>query len=77
MVEAAKKVSSKHQDLLERCMAVSSTCFRDTAAYLDENYKVLRPSIIWLDQRFARGTKNYLLFIEQFILLSEWVQRLI
>lgn len=58
MVEAAKKVSSKHQDLLERCRAVSSTCFRDTAAYLDENYKVLRPSIIWLDQRFAKGTKK-------------------
>ena len=51
MCKAAKKLTSEHQDLLERCASISSTCFRDTAVYLDENYNVIRPSIIWLDQR--------------------------
>lgn len=58
MVKAARRLTSAHQDLLPRCLAISSTCFRDTAAYLDKNYKVIRPSIIWLDQRNAKGTKK-------------------
>lgn len=55
MILAAKRLTSKNQELLKRCVALSSTCFRDTAAYLDENYNVVRPSIIWLDQRSAEG----------------------
>ena len=58
MVECAKRVTSKHKDLLERCASVSSTCFRDSVAFLDKNYKPIRPSIIWLDQRNAKGTKK-------------------
>lgn len=58
MIKAAKRVTENHKELLDRCLAVSSTCFRDTAAYLDENYNVVRPSIIWLDQRYAKGEKK-------------------
>lgn len=58
MRKASLLIKEKHNDLLERCAAISSTCFRDTPVYLDENYNVLRPSIIWLDQRFAEGKKK-------------------
>lgn len=54
MCKAAKRLTIKNPDLLSQCKAISSTCFRDTAAYLDENYNIVRPSIIWLDQRQAR-----------------------
>lgn len=58
MIKAAKRLTSAHKDLLDRCMSISSTCFRDTPTFLDKDYKVIRPSIIWLDQRFARGDKK-------------------
>lgn len=53
MCKAAKKLTEEHKDLLDKCVSISSTCFRDTAVYLDENYQIVRPSIIWLDQRQA------------------------
>lgn len=53
MCKAARRLTSAHPDLVNKCESISSTCFRDTAAYLDENYKSIRPSIIWLDQRQA------------------------
>lgn len=58
MKKASLRIKEKYPDLLERCKAFSSTCFRDTAAYLDKDYKILRPSIIWLDQRFAESKKK-------------------
>lgn len=58
MKKASRRLIEKNPELIERCAAMSSTCFRDTAAYLDENYKPVRPSIIWLDQRSAKGIKK-------------------
>ncbi len=54
MCKASKRLAEKNKDVLSKCNYFSLTCFRDTAAYLDENYKVVRPSIIWLDQRQAK-----------------------
>lgn len=53
MCKAAKRLTEKHPDLVSKVSSISSTCFRDTAVYLDENFNVVRPSIIWLDQRQA------------------------
>lgn len=53
MCRAAKRLCEKNQELVKDCLSVSSTCFRDSAAYLDKNYEIVRPSIIWLDQRQA------------------------
>lgn len=58
MCKAAKALTEKHPDLVNSCVSISSTCFRDTAAYLDENYNIIRPSIIWLDQRQAELKKK-------------------
>ena len=69
MCKAAKRVTSKHPELLKDCLSISSTCFRDTPAFLDKDYKVVRPSIIWLDQRQAELKKklpfvyNFLFFV--------------
>lgn len=54
MCKASQALVEKNKDLVAKCEYFSITCFRDTAAYLDENYKVVRPSIIWLDQRQAK-----------------------
>ena len=58
MCRAAKRLTTKSPDLLKHVTSISSTCFRDTAVYLDENLKVVRPSIIWLDQRQASLKKK-------------------
>lgn len=62
MCKAAKKLTSNNKDLLDRCISISSTCFRDTAVYLDKDFNVIRPSIIWLDQRQAKLNKKLPLF---------------
>lgn len=54
MCKAARRIAEKHGDLLKECLSVSSTCFRDSAVFLDENYQAVRPAIIWLDQRQAK-----------------------
>jgi sugar (pentulose or hexulose) kinase len=54
MCKAAKRLTSKNPELLKRVVAMSESCFRDTPVFLDENYSVVRPSIIWLDQRQAK-----------------------
>lgn len=54
MCLAAKRLTEKNKELLKGVESISSTCFRDTAVYLDENFNVVRPSIIWLDQRQAK-----------------------
>lgn len=52
--KACLRLTEKNKELLQRVGAISSTCFRDTTAFLDENYKPVRPSILWLDQRQAK-----------------------
>ena len=53
MCKAAKRLAEKHPDLMRKAVSISSTCFRDTAVYLDKDFNIVRPSIIWLDQRQA------------------------
>lgn len=62
MCKAAKRLTASHPELLDSIKSISSTCFRDSAAYLDKDYKSIRPSIIWLDQRQA-DLKKKLKFI--------------
>ena len=39
MCKASQALVEKNKDLVAKCEYFSITCFRDTAAYLDENYK--------------------------------------
>lgn len=54
MCAAAKRITTQNKELIDRCIAISTTCFRDTPVFLDSEYKIVRPSIIWLDQRQAK-----------------------
>ncbi len=53
LVTATKNVVSKHPELVKNVKGVVATTFRDTAVFLDKDMKVLRPSILWLDQRIS------------------------
>lgn len=58
MCIAAKRLAKKNKELLKKCSSISSTCFRDTCVLLDKDFNVIRPSIIWLDQRQAKLIKK-------------------
>lgn len=52
-LKTTKKLAENHPEILKDLLGCSISCFRDTAVFLDENYKPLRPCILWLDQRLA------------------------
>lgn len=54
MKKCTLALRSEVSELMETVMAITITCFRDTAALLDKDLKIIRPSILWLDQRKAR-----------------------
>ncbi|MCR5079556.1 MAG: FGGY-family carbohydrate kinase [Bacilli bacterium] len=55
--KASKRMLDAHKDLLGRIRGVCMSCFRDTAVYLDKDMKIVRPTILWLDQRYAKCEK--------------------
>lgn len=59
MYRATKKLSEEHPELMKDLVGCSLTSFRDSAVLLDENFDVIRPSILWLDQRQAACSKPY------------------
>lgn len=58
LCKVCKELTANHKDLMDRVTCVSMTCFRDSSVLLDENNEVIRPSILWLDQRMAEGKKK-------------------
>lgn len=51
------RIKENYPHLYDDIICMSITCFRDTAVILDENKEVIRPSILWLDQRMAECKK--------------------
>lgn len=51
--DASKALCENNKELLNSVICVVLTTFRDTAVLLDKDNKVLRPSILWLDQRVS------------------------
>ena len=47
---------------MKRVKSITMTCFRDSAVLLDKDNKVIRPMILWLDQRYAKCEKPLPLF---------------
>lgn len=62
LCDCSKKVVSENPDLVKRVAGVSLTCFRDSAVLLDKDDKIIRPMILWLDQRMAECKKPLPLF---------------
>ncbi len=53
--EAVPRLMARGDDVRERLAGVAVTSLRDTAVNLGKDGEVLRPAIVWLDQRRARG----------------------
>jgi len=53
LCNATYKLKEKHDDLLQKVLAMSVTTFRDSPVFLDKNYEPTRPMVLWLDQRQA------------------------
>ena len=62
--KAAKRLCDGHKDLIKDVIGVVQTCFRDSAVMLDKDLKVVRPMVLWLDQRFAKCDYKMPLFNE-------------
>lgn len=58
LVGCLKELSAKSKDHLKDIIAMTVTTFRDSAVFLDENNKPLRPIILWLDQRLAQAKEK-------------------
>lgn len=49
-----KTLRSEVPELMEQVEAMTLTTFRDSPVFLDRDYRIVRPTILWLDQRRAR-----------------------
>ena len=56
--KAIKKLTAEASDKLDRIVGAALTTFRDTSVQLDHDLKPLRKSILWLDQRLAKGKEK-------------------
>ena len=53
MLKTTNEVARQAPDVLQKIKSMGITCFRDTPVFLDKDLNVVRPSILWLDQRQA------------------------
>lgn len=62
MYRATNNIVESHPDLIADIVGCSITTFRDSAVLLDRNHEVIRPSILWLDQRQGKCHRHYPFF---------------
>lgn len=55
MCTAIKRVKAQQEELWPRLKGLAVTALRDTPVCLDRDNNVIRPAIVWLDQRMADG----------------------
>jgi sugar (pentulose or hexulose) kinase len=53
LCEVSNRLVKENPELMSRVKGMCVTCFRDSAVLLDKDKKVIRPMILWLDQRTA------------------------
>lgn len=70
LAKCTTKLVSEHKDIIDQLVGASISCFRDSTVILDENYSVIRPMILWLDQRLADCKDPLPFFSESIIRLS-------
>lgn len=61
LCKCTKRISS-NTELMKRVKGITMTCFRDSAVLLDKDKNIIRPMILWLDQRYAKCEKPLPLF---------------
>lgn len=57
MCHCSKRLVEANKELIEEVQGACLTCFRDSAVLLDKDRNVIRPMILWLDQRNAECKK--------------------
>lgn len=57
LCKATKRLAKNNPQLLSNVKGITLTCFRDSAVILDKDMKIIRPMILWLDQRNAECKK--------------------
>lgn len=70
LYKCTNKLASEHPELINNLLGGSISCFRDSCVVLDKDYKLLRPSILWLDQRMAKCENKLPFYIDIFLHLS-------
>ena len=58
LIKCLKKLSSDNPDKLNRIIGSTISTFRDSSVQLDKDLKPVRKSILWLDQRMAKGSEK-------------------
>jgi len=56
--KCTNRLAQSQAELLKKVAGITLTCFRDSAVLLDKDKKVIRPMILWLDQRTAECKKK-------------------
>lgn len=57
LCECSQAIVKENPKLIKDVKGVTLTCFRDSAVLLDKDLKVIRPTVLWLDQRNAKCEK--------------------
>lgn len=58
LCKCTQRLTKNHPELLPFVKGITLTCFRDSAVLLDKDKKIIRPMILWLDQRTAECKKK-------------------
>lgn len=58
LVEACGKLKAHEPEAWERVKGIVLTTQRDTCVLVDKNGEVVRPAIVWLDQRMAKSPRK-------------------
>lgn len=66
LCKCTKALVKEHGDLVAKVKGIELDCFRDSAVILDKDRNVIRPMILWLDQRLAE-CKEPLPFTARFL----------
>ena len=66
LCKCTKELVKEHGDLVKQVEGIELDCFRDSAVLLDKDRNVIRPMILWLDQRLAE-CKEPLPFTARFL----------
>lgn len=69
-ISASQKLFSKYSDLKKDILGLSVTCFRDSHVILDKDDNILRPAILWLDERKANLDEKLPLLYRFFFFVS-------
>jgi sugar (pentulose or hexulose) kinase len=58
LIVALKELANNNKDKLDRIKGATIATFRDSSVQLDKDLKPVRKSILWLDQRMAKGSEK-------------------